>query len=152
LKRREEGWEVVERGKMGDELLSVVRKRLVEVDERKKEVQVFVLEGGTKELGLKDSLEVWVLRELGLRHLQILRRKKKPSRFLKRLNLVCCRRVRLVMVLLKRKLGSWRRIEGEFALEERSEGVREELEVSNKSREGKGKGKEEVLILVLLVT
>ena len=56
------------------------------------------------------------------------------------------------MVLLKRKLGSWRRIEGEFALEERSEGVREELEVSNKSREGKGKGKEEVLILVLLVT
>lgn len=57
-----------------------------------------------------------------------------------------------MMVLLKRKLGSWRRIEGEFALEERSEGVREELEVSNKSREGKGKGKEEVLILVLLVT
>lgn len=57
-----------------------------------------------------------------------------------------------MMVLLKRKLGSWRRIEGEFALEERSEEVREELEVSNKSREGKGKGKEEVLILVLLVT
>lgn len=61
-----------------------------------------------------------------------------------------------MMVLLKRKLGSWRRIEGEFALEERSEEVREELEVSKKSREGtgkgKGKGKEEVLILVLLVT
>lgn len=57
-----------------------------------------------------------------------------------------------MMVLLKRKLGSWRRIEGEFASEERSEEVREELEVSKKSREGKGKGKEEVLILVLLVT
>ena len=57
MQRRREVWEV-ERERMGDELLSVVRKRLVEVDERKKEVEVFVLEGGTKELGLKDSLEV----------------------------------------------------------------------------------------------
>lgn len=61
MKRREEGWEV-ERERMGGELLSVVRKKLVEVDERKKkevfEVESVVLEGGTKELGLKDSLEV----------------------------------------------------------------------------------------------
>ena len=57
MQRRREVWEV-ERERMGGELLSVVRKKLVEVDERKKEVEVFVLEGGTKELGLKDSLEV----------------------------------------------------------------------------------------------